>query len=137
VTSIYTLLFGVVVAGVIFTLALALRSGGEVEMSEEDRLFSFTASAPVTLEDVELSQPFSERVLRPGVSRLLDFFGRLTPQRNLQELQHRLELAGRPYRWTVVNFVGLRVVAALLLGVLGFVLSLVTEIASEYCWLWP
>ena len=32
--SIYSLLFGVAVAGVIFTLALALRSGGEVETSE-------------------------------------------------------------------------------------------------------
>jgi tight adherence protein C len=129
VISIYSLLFGVAVAGVIFTLALALRSGGEVETSEEERLYSFTASTPVTLEDVELSQPFSDRVLRPAVSRLLNFFGRLTPQRNLQELQHRLELAGRPYGWTVVNFVGLRVVAALVLGALGFVLTLLTDLA--------
>lgn len=128
-TSIYSLLFGVAVAGVIFTLALALRSGGEMEASEEERLYSFTASTPVTLEDVELSQPFADRVIRPGVSKLLDFFGRLTPQRNLQELQHRLELAGRPYGWTVVNFVGLRVVLALVLGALGFVLTLLTDMA--------
>jgi tight adherence protein C len=129
VTSIYTLLFGVAVAGVIFTLALALRSGGEVEATEEERLYSFAASTPVTLEDVELSQPFSDRVVRPAVSKALDFFGRLTPQRNMQELQHRLELAGRPYGWTVVNFVGLRVVAALLLGALGFVLTLLADLS--------
>jgi tight adherence protein C len=128
VTSIYSLLFGVTVAGVIFTLALALRSGGEVGASEEDRLYSFAASTPVTLEDVELSQPFAERVIRPAVSRLLNFFGRLTPQSNLQELQHRLELAGRPYGWTVVNFVGLRVVVALALGFLGFMLSLLGDL---------
>ncbi len=128
-TSIYSLLFGVTVAGVIFTLALALRSGGEVEASEEERLYSFAASTPVTLEDVELSQPFSERVIRPAVSRLLNFFGRLTPQSNLQELQHRLELAGRPYGWTVVNFVGLRVVVALALGSLGFMLSLLGDLS--------
>ncbi|MGD9049193.1 MAG: type II secretion system F family protein [Anaerolineae bacterium] len=127
-TSIYSLLFGVTVAGVIFTLALALRSGGEVGASEEDRLYSFAASTPVTLEDVELSQPFAERVIRPAVSRLLNFFGRLTPQSNLQELQHRLELAGRPYGWTVVNFVGLRVVVALALGFLGFMLSLLGDL---------
>jgi tight adherence protein C len=129
VISIYSLLFGVAVAGVIFTLALALRSGGEVETSEEDRLYSFAASTPVTLEDVELSQPFAERVVRPAVSKLLDFFGRLTPQRNLQELQHRLELAGRPYGWTVVNFVGLRVMVALVLGALGFVLTLLSDLS--------
>jgi tight adherence protein C len=129
VTSIVSLLFGVAVAGVVFTLFLALRSGGEVETSEEDRLYSFASSTPVTLEDVELSQPFSDRVLRPAVAKLLDFFGRLTPQRNLRELQHRLELAGRPYGWTVVNFVGLRVVAALLLGVLGFMVTLVSDLS--------
>lgn len=128
-TSIYSLLFGVAVAGVIFTLAIAMRSGGEVETTEEDRLYSFTSSTPVTLEDVELSQPFSDRVVRPAVSKALDFFGRLTPQRNMQELQHRLELAGRPYGWTVVNFVGLRAVAALLLGTLGFMLTLLADLS--------
>jgi tight adherence protein C len=129
VTSIYSLLFGVAVAGVIFSLAIAMRSGGEVETTEEDRLYSFTSSTPVTLEDVELSQPFSDRVVRPAVSKALDFFGRLTPQRNMQELQHRLELAGRPYGWTVVNFVGLRAVAALLLGTLGFMLTLLADLS--------
>jgi tight adherence protein C len=129
VTSIVSLLFGVAVAGVIFTLFLALRSGGEVETAEEDRLYSFASSTPVTLEDVELSQPLSDRNVRPAVSKLLDFFGRLTPQRNLRELQHRLELAGRPYGWTVVNFVGLRVVAALLLGALGFMVTLLADLS--------
>ena len=128
-TSIYSLLFGMAVGGVIFTLFLALRSGSEVETSEEDRLYSFTSSTPVTLEDVELSQPFADRILRPAVSRLLDFFGRLTPQRNLRELQHRLELAGRPYGWTVVNFVGLRAVVALVLGVLGFMVTLLADLS--------
>ena len=128
-TSIVSLLFGVAVAGVIFTLFLALRSGSEVKTAEEDRLYSFASSTPVTLEDVELSQPFSDRVLRPAISKLLDFFGRLTPQRNLRELQHRLELAGRPYGWTVVNFVGLRVVAALLLGALGFMVTLLADLS--------
>jgi tight adherence protein C len=129
VTSIVSLLFGVAVAGVIFTLFLALRSGGEVETAEEDRLYSFASSTPVTLEDVELSQPFSDRIVRPAVSKLLDFFGRLAPQRNLRELQHRLELAGRPYGWTVVNFVGLRAVAALLLGALGFMVTLLADLS--------
>jgi tight adherence protein C len=54
----------------------------------------------------------------------LAFFGRMAPQRNLQEIQHKLELAGRPYGWTVADFLGLRLLAAILFGALLFVLLL-------------
>lgn len=118
----FSLLFGVVVAGLVLTMFIGLRGRGEEQTLEQERIYS--VSTPVTLEEVELSQPFADRVIRPGVTTLLNFLGRLTPQRNLQELQHRLELAGRPFGWTVVNFVGLRLLAALLLAVLGFIVML-------------
>ncbi len=124
--SIYSLLFGVAVGGVILTLAIALRSAGETQPIEQDRLY--TVSTPMTLEEVELSQPFADRVIRPAFAKMLSALGRLTPQRNLQELQHRLEVAGRPYGWTVVSFVGLRLLAALLLAVLGFILLIVSDV---------
>jgi tight adherence protein C len=124
--SIYSLLFGVAIGGVILTLLIGLRAGGETETVEEDRIFSI--ATPMTLEDVELSQPFSDRVLRPGFNALLNVLGRLTPQRNIQELQHRLEVAGRPYGWTVVSFVGLRLLSAFLMAVLGFVVTIPTDV---------
>ena len=125
-TPIVSLLFGVAVGGVILTLIAGLRAAGETETVEEDRMFSL--STPMTLEEVELSQPFADRVIKPSISKVLNFLGRLTPQRNLQELQHRLEVAGRPFGWTVVSFVGLRLLSALVVGALAFVLTIPTEL---------
>ncbi len=122
---IYSLVFGLAVGGVVLLLLMGLRARGETPTVEQERIYAI--STPVTLEDVELSQPFSERVIRPAVSSLLNFLGRLTPQRNLQDLQHRLEVAGRPFGWTVMSFVGLRVLSAALVGGLAVVLSLLSD----------
>jgi tight adherence protein C len=120
------LLFGIAVSGVLLTLFYGLRVRGQTDAVEEDRLY--TVGTPLTLEEVELSQPFSERIVRPGISSLLNFLGRLTPQRNLQELQHRLEVAGRPYGWTVVSFMGLRLLSTLLLAALVFILTIFADL---------
>jgi len=124
--QIYSLVFALAVAGVVFTLLLGLRSRGETQTIEEERIYAI--ATPMTLEEVELSQPFSDRVIKPGITALLNFLGRLTPQSNLQDLQHKLEMAGRPYRWTVVNFVGLRLLAAIIIGALSFVLMLFSDL---------
>jgi tight adherence protein C len=82
----------------------------------------------MTLEEVELSEPFSERVVRPALTTLLQTLGRLTPQRNLQDLQHRLEVAGRPFGWTVVSFLGLRLLSAVLLAALVLLLLFFSDL---------
>jgi tight adherence protein C len=121
----FTLLFGIAVSAAVLTLLLGLRARRDVQTVEEDRIYSI--ATPMTLEEVELSQPFSQRVLRPTMRKLLDRLGRLTPQRNLHEIQHKLEVAGRPFGWTVVSFLGMRVVAAAAFTLLGFVLLLVSD----------
>lgn len=118
-------LAGLFVAGATMTLLWGLRTQREASTMDEERLLP--ASRTLTLEDVELSQPFSERVIRPTFGAILGFLGRLAPQRNLQEIQHKLEIAGRPYGWTVADFLGLRLLAALLFGALLFVLLLFGE----------
>jgi tight adherence protein C len=124
--SMITLLFGIAVSGVLLTLLYGLGARRQADAVEEDRLY--TVATPLTLEDVELSQPFSERVLKPGLASLLLFLGRLTPQRNLQDLQHRLEVAGRPFGWTVVSFLGLRLLSTILLAALIFILTLFSDL---------
>ena len=124
--DITNLLFGIAVSGVLLTLLYGIRARGQADTVEEDRLYS--VGAPVTLEEVELSQPFSERIIRPGLNSLLNFLGRLTPQRNLRELQHRLEVAGRPYGWTVLSFTGLRLLSTLVLAALVFLLTLFADL---------
>ncbi len=120
------LLFGIVVSGVILTMLYGLRAQSQTDTTEEDRLY--TVATPLTLEEVELSQPFSERIVRPTLSRMLQFLGGLTPQRNLQDLQHRLVVAGRPFGWTVVSFLGLRMLSAMLLAALGYILMLFSDL---------
>jgi tight adherence protein C len=126
VDVILSLLFGLAVGGVFLTVLLGLRARGQAQSVEQERILSL--STPVTLEEIELSQPFSDRVIRPAISKVLNALGRLTPQRNIRELQHKLEVAGRPYGWTVVSFVGLRLLVALLLGILSFVLMLLSSL---------
>lgn len=105
-----------------------LRSGGSSTL--EDRLEEFgTLDQPPTLEEIELSQPFTERVLRPMLEGLSQLATRVMPQQNMAGLRHKLDLAGRPYDWSPRQFMGLRFLAALLLGGLGIVLLFMSSMA--------
>jgi tight adherence protein C len=126
---IYSLLFGLVVSGFILTLLFGLRARGQTRALDEERFYSTWTT--LTLEDVELSRPFRERVIKPAISSLLGFLGRLTPQRNLQAIQHKLEVAGRPYNWSVANFLGLRLLSAMLCAMLFFALTLLADLAMS------
>jgi tight adherence protein C len=59
---------------------------------------------------------------------VLAFLAKLSPQANLQDLHHRLELAGRPHNWSAIDLVGVRVLAAFLLAALTLVLLSFSEV---------
>jgi len=118
--AILILLFGTVVAGAALALLLGLRAGWQTRAAEESRFYA--AGAAPTLEEVELSRPFADRAIKPAVTRLLALLSRLAPRHNLEEVQWKLEVAGRPHGWTVADVVGLRVLSALVLGLLFFLL---------------
>jgi tight adherence protein C len=100
-------------------LTSSSRGGDQVAM----RLEEFASRAtPLTLEEIELSQPFSERILRPILRGLARFVTRFTPAHTIAATAHNLELAGRPYNWGVTEFLGMRTGAALLLAVFFFLL---------------
>jgi tight adherence protein C len=79
---------------------------------------------PLTLEEVELQRPFSERFLRPAIERLGSIMSRSTPQKARQNLMNRLELAGRPGNLTPEDFAAVRIVAAAVMAALGLLLGL-------------
>jgi len=79
---------------------------------------------PLTLEEVELSRPFSERFLRPLVERLGNTLSRSTPAKARQDLDNRLEMAGRPGNLTPADFGAVRLIAAAVLGALGLLLGI-------------
>ncbi len=79
---------------------------------------------PLTLEEVELQRPFTERFLRPSIERLGSLLSRSTPQKARQDLMNRLELAGRPGNLTPEDFAAVRLVAAAVMAALGLLIGL-------------
>jgi tight adherence protein C len=77
------------------------------------------AEKPLTIEEVELARPFSERFLRPSIERLGSLLSRSTPQKARQDLDNRLELAGRPGNLTPADFGAIRLVAAAVMAAVG------------------
>jgi tight adherence protein C len=121
----------IIALGVFLLVGLGLAAYGWVRSREpgamlEERLADFgTLERPATLEEIELSQPFSERVLLPLITNLAEFAMRLSPQRSTEALQHKLDLAGNPYDLT--RYIGIRVLAAVLFGGLGVALTFVAK----------
>jgi tight adherence protein C len=83
-----------------------------------------------SLEQIELAQPFSQRVLVPFMKRLGDFSTRFTPQKVLQDTTRKIELAGNPGRIDAATFLASRFVVA---AVFGGLLLLIGFLAPN----WP
>jgi tight adherence protein C len=116
----------VVLVVAIILVIVGLRSPKESDPLHT-RLAEFsTRERPLTLEEIELAQPFSERVLLPNIRRLGQFASRFTPQASLESIQHKLDLAGNPRGLDPTIFWALRIVATVGLG--GFIL-LITFLA--------
>jgi tight adherence protein C len=82
------------------------------------------ATKALTLEEVELQRPFTERLIRPMIEQLGNLMSRSTPQRARQDLMNRLELAGRPGNLTPEDFGAVRIVAAAILAAVGLLIGL-------------
>lgn len=78
----------------------------------------------VSLEEIELSQPFVDRVILPLIRRLGEISSRFTPQHVLEQTRTRLELAGNPGRIDASTFMVLHFVMAGVFGGLLLLLSL-------------
>jgi tight adherence protein C len=90
----------------------------------QQRLSVYGGEKPLTLEEVELQRPFSERFLRPAIERLGSIMSRSTPQKARQNLMNRLDLAGRPGNLTPEDFAAVRIVAAVVMAAVGLGIGL-------------
>ena len=122
------LIIGAILVGVaiiVIVIALGSRKPGDALSA---RLAEYSMrETPATLEEIELSMPFSERILAPMVRRTSGFMVRFTPASTLESTRHKLDLAGNPNNWTPSEFFGVRAVACVALGGLIF---LVLSIAN-------
>jgi tight adherence protein C len=113
---------------VLVRFGLQATSGAEDIQSRLEEYGSKSATA-LTLEEIELSQPFGQRVIRPMLLTLSRNFSKLSPSKSKAAAELQLELAGRPNNWGATEFFGLRIFVAIVLGVLIF---LITSISSDF-----
>ncbi|MGH2536554.1 MAG: type II secretion system F family protein [Candidatus Promineifilaceae bacterium] len=108
-------------------LALIVTSILLLRRAEQDplaaRIDQFAArEEAVSMEEIELSMPITDRVIVPMLRRLSQVVIRLTPQTMLDNTAHRLELAGSPGNISSAEFWVIRGLTAAGLGALFFIL---------------
>jgi tight adherence protein C len=89
----------------------------------EERLSQF-AERPASLEELELQQPFYDRVVKPMISGITRTLGKLTPAQGMEKLRQQLVLAGNPYNMGTAEFMGARVMAMAILAGVTFFLTI-------------
>jgi len=108
------------IIGLLLIVALALlivARGRASSQTIEERLNELAAMGQsVNLEELELSQPFSQRVIVPVLEGLSRLAQRFTPRAAIEASRHKLELAGIAHRVKPSQFLGVRVALALFLG---------------------
>jgi len=87
-----------------------------------DRLEEY-GTRPRTLAEIEMSEPFSERFLRPFIKGMAGFIARFTPSTRLETTQKKLIQAGFAGRLQASDFMGMKGLAALFLAAFGAVVS--------------
>src|SRR5437867_10312989 len=118
------LAFAVAVGVLMIFIGLARTPSSTTGLAVQQRFSVYGGEKQLTVEEIELQRPFSERVLRPGIERLGSLLSRSTPQKARQDLLNRLELAGRPGNLTPEDFAAVRLVAAAVFGALGVLIGL-------------
>ncbi len=115
------------IVGIVVLLAVILVVVG-INMPRSDdpiqeRLSELTISdEPMSLEELELSQDFGQRIILPLFNRVGELAQRFTPQATLESARLRLEMAGNPMQMNPAFFLMLRFVFAVLFGGILFLI---------------
>jgi tight adherence protein C len=113
-----------IIAIAVVAVSLQRNAQGEEDDPLQARLAEFIQRGDVTsLEEIELSQPFSERVIIPVIRRIGEISARFTPQKAIQDTARRLELAGNPWPIDAATFLAIRFILAIVLA--GFLVAVV------------
>jgi len=78
---------------------------------------------PESLEEIELSLSFKDRVILPAIENLSQLVTKFTPQKQLETTRHQLELAGQTTDPT--QFFLQRIIFTVIFGIIGILLGFV------------
>ena len=110
------LILGIIVLAVVLVIAGIRAPQASDPISSRLAEYSISEEA-MTLEEIELSQRFSERVLLPIFNKIGMLASRFTPQATLEAARVKLIQAGNPMGLDPAFFIALRFVLAIVLGV--------------------
>lgn len=109
------IIVGIIVLAIILVV-VGMRTP-QAEDSIQERLAEVSIGEdPMTLEELELSQDFAQRILIPFFNQIGRVAQRFTPQATLESAKKRLEMAGNPMQMNPAFFLMLRFVFAFLFG---------------------
>lgn len=131
--NIYIWIFiGIIVTLAVMLVIIGLRNRQE-ETPFDERLNEYISRGEeVTLEEIELSQPITERVIVPIIQKIGEITERFTPQNAIEQTEKKLELAGNPPGIDPTIFWASRFIAAIGVGgILLFVFSM-----GSIAWTW-
>ncbi len=116
---------GLIIAAGLFAVAMVIISILLLRRAETDplsvRIDEYAArEEAVSIEEIELSMPITDRVVVPVLRKMGEIVTRLTPQSMLENTAHRLELAGSPGNISAAEFWVVRGLTTIGLGVLFF-----------------
>ena len=124
-TTVFIIIGAFVIIVAIAVVAVSLTRNSEIDDDPlQSRLAEYLQRGDVSsLEEIELSQPFAERVIVPIVKKIGEFSARFTPQKAIQDTAKRMEMAGNPWPIDAATFLAIRFILAVVLG--GFVIAMV------------
>jgi len=77
---------------------------------------------PASLEELEMSLSFKDRVVIPIFKKLAELLTKFTPEQQLESTRHQLELAGKGHKTDARTEFGKRIIMTMLMGGGAFVL---------------
>lgn len=124
--ALYSLLLGAAVALSVMFFWVGRRAN-RTNLGLDTQIQQYLQDNPTSmLQAADFTTPptpgFMERVFIPNVKSGLKLLGGLTPARNVESIAKKLDTAGRPYGLTLINFLGLQLIMAVVFAPLGFLL---------------
>lgn len=124
---------GLVIVGAVILTVIGLRNPELAnERALQARLEEFSRTGEqVDLRKLELSQPFTQRVIYPMARKMGELAVRFTPQNAINSINRKLELAGSPANVDATMILAAQAVCAVIFG--GLVVLVFTVGATK----WP
>jgi tight adherence protein C len=116
------ILIAAAAAGGILMIFVGLAGRSQVDPVQA-RLTQLGAAQARNLEELELQAPLMDRTIRPLIGRASGVANRVSSTSFTEKTEQRLALAGNPGELRVADWLGIKVVAAVIGGILLFVVG--------------